>query len=176
MGIVRQSKSKPPQIESRPVFGYGMVLHMLLHLSLSIVLANRSHSIIKFVRYSESIRIGLMQINETKTLEALDGDHDLLNELAQMFCEDAPLILNEFDLAVQRGDVHAARLAVHRLKGLVSQFHADGLFSIIYFVETECSNGHLESVQNGSAMKINNMVQLLIEEIKSRGWVKGQPV
>lgn len=58
------------------------------------------------------------QVDETSALAALGGNEDLLKELGTMFCEDAPQVLGELEQAVAAGDLAAARLAAHSLKGL----------------------------------------------------------
>lgn len=112
-----------------------------------------------------------MQIDEEKALEALDGNYELLVELAQIFCEDAPVLLRDFERALDSGEAHAARLAAHSLKGLAATFYALPTVEAAYAVENECGQGRLEAVRNGAASKLEEMIDTMIDEIKSRGWV-----
>ena len=57
-------------------------------------------------------------------LRALDGERELLSQLATMFVEDAPELLTTLEQAVAAGDCLIARRTVHSLKGLAATFYA----------------------------------------------------
>ena len=54
----------------------------------------------------------------------LDGDQDLLLELAQLFIGDGPQLLHTLNAALEEGDLPASQRAVHSLKGVLVNFGA----------------------------------------------------
>lgn len=57
-------------------------------------------------------------------LSRVGGDIDLLKEIAQLFVEDYPKVLDELRQAVDSGDAQAVERTAHGLKGSVSTFGA----------------------------------------------------
>jgi two-component system sensor histidine kinase/response regulator len=57
-------------------------------------------------------------------LQRLDGDADLLLELASIFIEDGPGLLGTLQTAIDQGDDAASQRAVHSLKGVLVNFGA----------------------------------------------------
>ena len=60
--------------------------------------------------------------NPAEALARLDGDQELLQELAQIFLKESPEILRRLREAVKRGDVEAVAAEAHSMKGSVSTF------------------------------------------------------
>ena len=60
-----------------------------------------------------------------KALQNIDDDRDLLNELIQVFLEDAPVQLNNIKESLQKSDTDVVRRSAHTLKGMVSIFAAE---------------------------------------------------
>jgi HPt (histidine-containing phosphotransfer) domain-containing protein len=54
----------------------------------------------------------------------LNGDRDLLAELAGLYLEDEPALVAQLRDAVGRGDAEGVRRAAHALKGSVANFAA----------------------------------------------------
>jgi two-component system sensor histidine kinase/response regulator len=57
-----------------------------------------------------------------EALARLDGDEQLLEELAQLFLEECPAILRKLDEAILRGDAQEVASQAHSMKGSVSNF------------------------------------------------------
>jgi two-component system, sensor histidine kinase and response regulator len=57
-------------------------------------------------------------------LSRVGGDIDLIKEIAQLFVEDYPRVLDELHQAVDNGDAQAVERTAHGLKGSVSTFGA----------------------------------------------------
>jgi two-component system sensor histidine kinase/response regulator len=57
-------------------------------------------------------------------LSRVGGDIDLLKEIAQLFVQDYPRVLEELHQAVNGGDAQAVERTAHGLKGSVSTFGA----------------------------------------------------
>lgn len=59
-------------------------------------------------------------------LERSGGDVEFLVELAQLFLDECPRMLEEISAACDRGDALALQHAAHALKGCVANFGAQG--------------------------------------------------
>jgi two-component system sensor histidine kinase/response regulator len=57
-------------------------------------------------------------------LSRVGGDADLLKEIAELFVEDYPRVLEELHQAIESGDAQAVERTAHGLKGSVSTFGA----------------------------------------------------
>lgn len=57
-------------------------------------------------------------------LQRLDGDADLLRELAALFLDDGPQLWRELTAALAAGDTARSTRAVHSLKGVLVNFGA----------------------------------------------------
>lgn len=63
-------------------------------------------------------------LNVTEALERVEGDIELLKELAELFLQECPRMLAEIEHAIAAGDPQALQHAAHTLKGSVSNFAA----------------------------------------------------
>jgi CheY-like chemotaxis protein/HPt (histidine-containing phosphotransfer) domain-containing protein len=61
-------------------------------------------------------------------LARFDGDTNLLGELAQIFLQECPRMVEEIRHAVEKQDAKALEKAAHTLKGSVGNFGANGVF------------------------------------------------
>ena len=68
--------------------------------------------------------------NEQAALKRLDGDHDLLIEMIDLFLEEAPVQLAELAAALARTDLPALADAAHALKGMAGHFCAENLITL----------------------------------------------
>ena len=69
---------------------------------------------------SSQLSNGRGQFDEASALEALDGQQELLADLAMMFREDALQLLTTLNRAIGVDNHSEARRAAHSLKGLAS--------------------------------------------------------
>src|ERR1700722_9262948 len=78
---------------------------------------------------ADSPLIGAAEIqspmNWQTALERLDGNDDLLKELAVVFCDECPKLILTLQKATDNKDANAIRAAAHALKGVLSTFSAD---------------------------------------------------
>lgn len=110
----------------------------------------------------------LLQVDEQAALDALDGSRALLHDLAEMFCEDAPLVLGELKEAVEADNSAAARRAAHSIKGLVATFYARPTIELAQRLELEAAGGRIESLKHSGLSKLEAAIDSLIAELKSR--------
>ena len=61
----------------------------------------------------------------SKALDRVEGDLELLQEMADLFLEEYPHMLEEIGNAITAGDAQALQHAAHTLKGSVSNFATD---------------------------------------------------
>jgi len=110
----------------------------------------------------------LRQIDMSAALAGLGGNRDLLSDLSEMFCEDAPGILRELRVAVDSGDSVAARKAAHSIKGAAATFYARPTIEHAERLELEAAAGNLEPLKTGGVDELEQRVLALIAELNIR--------
>lgn len=113
----------------------------------------------------------MLQFDEERALLALDGNRNLLMELAKMFREDVPQILQDLKIAIGNENAVKTQSAVHSLKGLASTFYAQSTVELAHRLEDSAAHGQLEMFHNGAFEKLEKSIQLVIQEFVERGWV-----
>lgn len=111
----------------------------------------------------------LGQFDEKSALEALDGERELLCQLATMFVEDAPQLLTELEDALAADDPIAARRATHSLKGLVATFFAASTVELAHRLEQAAADGRLDELAGGGCRDLRIAVESLGQELRARG-------
>ena len=110
----------------------------------------------------------LRQVNESAALSALCGDRQLLSQLAQIFVEEAPILLQKLETAVISDDIELAQRLTHSLKGLTSMFFAGKSTMIASQIEDELCSGTSEYLP----CRIDDLkrsIEALIEELRALG-------
>ena len=74
-------------------------------------------------------------------LQRLDGDTELLLELAGIFLDDGPGLLDELRAALQAGDASASQRGVHTLKGVLVNFGAQRAIGLTERLSTSLHQG-----------------------------------
>jgi CheY-like chemotaxis protein len=82
-------------------------------------------------------------------LRIVDGNHDLLLDLIDMFLEDYPKSVEELQEAITAGDAQRTERLAHSLKGAVSSFGAHGAYNLAH--DLEC-RGHQGELGNASSI------------------------
>jgi two-component system, sensor histidine kinase and response regulator len=75
-------------------------------------------------------------ISRDLLLDRLDGDHELLDEVVDIFLRDTPALLDDVGRAVAARDARALESAAHSLKGSTSQLGLDGAAAVAQHLET----------------------------------------
>ena len=73
----------------------------------------------------------------------LEGDHQLLGELARLFLEDLPRQMKAIHLAAENAEQHDLEQAAHRLKSSVGNFAARSAFEAAFHLETVARQGEV---------------------------------
>lgn len=96
----------------------------------------------------------------------VDGDLDLLRDLAALFAEEAPRLLGQIELAIQQGSAIELEKASHKMKGSVLQFSAAAAASVAFELEQKGRSG---SVAGAGVMldRLRDEIALLEEALRT---------
>jgi HPt (histidine-containing phosphotransfer) domain-containing protein len=82
-------------------------------------------------------------LNLDEALARVDGDRQLLGELAALFLDTYPSLLTTLEAALAHGDAKAVQHAAHTLKGAVGNFGAQSAFAAALALEQLGRQGNL---------------------------------
>jgi PAS domain S-box-containing protein len=99
-------------------------------------------------------------------LGRVDGDRELLKEIAGLFFEDTPRLLTEVRNAIQRGDGRALERSAHALKGSVSNFGARTASDAAYSLEQMGRKGDFAKAPETFA-RLERQVDLLLPALEA---------
>jgi two-component system, sensor histidine kinase and response regulator len=88
-------------------------------------------------------RVPSSVIDYSAALDRLDGDVELLAEIAKLFLQDSTQQLANIRAALQMSDSSALQIATHRLKGAVANFEADEALQAVMQLEELARTGDL---------------------------------
>jgi HPt (histidine-containing phosphotransfer) domain-containing protein len=111
------------------------------------------------------------QIDEKVALEALNGNRQLLSDLAIMFVEDSPVLLEDLAAAIANKEVETACRLLHTLRGLSSTFYARPTIELALRLEQEASQGSLATLKNGGVAQLKAAIEDLTRELRASGFV-----
>ncbi len=80
----------------------------------------------------------------SEALARVDGDHELLGEIAELFLEESPRFVSEIHTALQNNDTQTLTYAAHTLKGSVGNFAAPEAVEAARQLEQMGRKGELE--------------------------------
>jgi HPt (histidine-containing phosphotransfer) domain-containing protein len=90
-------------------------------------------------------------VDEAEVMKRVDGDRELLGELAELFLVDCAAQLARVREAVERRDRAAMQSTAHALKGSVSNFAAKAACDAARDVETMGRMGQLDKADSAMA-------------------------
>jgi|GEM_PF-986270 len=82
-------------------------------------------------------------LNLTEAMNNLDGDAELLQEIAEIFIEAAPEQLQSIANLIATGDVSAVSIEAHSMKGAASNICAEQFVASAFELEQLTRNGTL---------------------------------
>ena len=85
-----------------------------------------------------------MGFDRQEALERVGGDEELLKEIAELFVEDAPELIEKLRGAVAAGDAAGVETAAHSLKGSVANFGAEEAVAAALRLEQMGREGQLD--------------------------------
>jgi HPt (histidine-containing phosphotransfer) domain-containing protein len=86
-------------------------------------------------------------IDLAAVLDRIDGDQELLRELAALYLEDERRLRGQIEHAAHAGDAAAIARAAHTLKGAVSNFCAPGAQAAALALENSGRQGRVEDAR-----------------------------
>jgi two-component system sensor histidine kinase/response regulator len=95
-------------------------------------------------------------------LDRLDGDEPLMHEMAVLFLEECPSMLDAVRDGICQGDTHLVQRAAHALKGALLSLSADPVAQTSGQLETLADAGELERCRTLVAL-----LELQIERLQS---------
>ena len=101
--------------------------------------------------------LAVLSFDLSEALRRVDGDRELLGELAGIFLDSCPTYLANIQQALQQGDAQALAFAAHALKGSVGNFVKTGPFETARTLE---SLGRQDTMAGTSALfqKLENEI------------------
>lgn len=81
-------------------------------------------------------------------LKRVDGDRELLREVASLFFEDTPRLLSDIRNAILCGDSKALERSAHTLKGSIANFGLEVASEAAYGLEQMGRNGDFAHTQD----------------------------
>jgi two-component system, sensor histidine kinase and response regulator len=99
-------------------------------------------------------------------IERLGGDGDLFDEVAQLFTDDAPKLLDEMRSALAAGDASRLTRAAHTLKGSAGYVGGGPTAAAAQTLETIAANGLLENAA-GALERLSEEMARLTEALAS---------
>ena len=112
----------------------------------------------------------MLQIDVARALQALDGNEELLRDLAKMFAEDAPVLMEQLKCALVEKRSTQVRSFVHSLKGLVGTFYASSGVEIAQRLEDASARGDLSLFDNGELEQLQKTIQSIMLDFSNLGW------
>lgn len=93
----------------------------------------------------------LAKLDCAVALERLGGDEELLKEVARLFLDEYPILMNEIRSAAAVRDASALERAAHSMKGSVSNFGTEKVYEAAYALERMGRTGDLSESEAGIA-------------------------
>lgn len=87
----------------------------------------------------------LAKLDCAVALERLGGEEELLREVARLFLDEYPMLMNEIRSAAALRDASALERAAHSMKGSVSNFGTERVYDAAYALERMGRAGDLST-------------------------------
>jgi HPt (histidine-containing phosphotransfer) domain-containing protein len=94
------------------------------------------------------------------TLERLGGDEELFVDLVRFFLEDAAMLSERMEAALEAKDARTVEISAHSLKGLCSNFGARRAVAAAYAIEESARVGKLADAPESCAQFKTAVAQL----------------
>jgi two-component system, sensor histidine kinase and response regulator len=85
-------------------------------------------------------------IDADAVLARLEGDRELLGEVATLFASDGPKLLQDIEQAIASGDRPLLHRSAHTLKGSLDLFGLSAAVNLAYALEHAAKNGDLSDL------------------------------
>lgn len=102
----------------------------------------------------------ILVLDRALALDRVGGDEGLLREIAGLFLEDYPKIVENIKDAVAAKDAVGLERASHGLKGAVANFGAEPAYQAALALEKIGRSGNLANVENAYQALLGSLEQL----------------
>jgi len=102
-------------------------------------------------------------LDEAAALERIGGDRQLLKEIAELFLQEYPELLETMRKALAAGDATLLERAAHSLKGSASNFGAHACVEAALNLERQARDQDLEHCHEGLATLTSRLAVLHAE-------------
>ena len=99
----------------------------------------------------------------TAALERVEGDRELLAELAQLFAEECPKAMQEIRGALDAKDAPLLERHAHTMKGSSANIEANGAAAAALVIEQEARSGTLANAREHFRLLEEEIARLLPE-------------
>jgi len=106
-----------------------------------------------------------LDFDPAAVLKRVDGDRELLEEVANLFFEDTPRLVGELRNAILRGDSQALERSAHTLKGSIGNFGARLALNAAFSLEKMGRNGDFARA-NEEFQELEKQLNLLIPALQ----------
>jgi CheY-like chemotaxis protein/HPt (histidine-containing phosphotransfer) domain-containing protein len=103
----------------------------------------------------------IAQLDRVCMMERVEGDQDLLNELIQLFVDDAPVLLAAMHTALEQGDMPVLERTAHSMKGAASNLCAQAAAVAAAQIEKDAKGGNVAASAQ-SLVNLERAVELLL--------------
>jgi two-component system sensor histidine kinase/response regulator len=110
---------------------------------------------------TENSRVTSELIDRASLLERVEGDHELLAEMIQIFMEEAPALMNAMHEALQNGDMAELERTAHSLKGAASNLSSKVTSNAALNLEQDAKNNDVRSAKESLA-EVEGVMKLLL--------------
>lgn len=101
-----------------------------------------------------------------EALRRLNGDVELLRDMAEIISADLPTVKSQTDDVVAKGDCRASEANLHKLKGMLSTFESDGVVLDIQDTLALARQSQVQPMQE-TYLQACDRIDHLIQEIMS---------
>ncbi|MBI9017182.1 MAG: Hpt domain-containing protein [Phycisphaerae bacterium] len=119
---------------------------------------------------NEEIILNHNLINWEVLESVYDADEEVLTEIAEVFCEEAPKSMEKIFLAISQSDRSDLKFYAHRMKGTLAAMGADSISKSAYKLERMAHDENIETVKE-LAGEISNDLSHLICFLRQPDWV-----
>ncbi|HXO89052.1 MAG TPA: response regulator [Candidatus Acidoferrales bacterium] len=112
----------------------------------------------------DNVRSGLPGIDLTLALERVEGDRELFDDIAQLFAQECPGLIESIRRAHAAGDLPLLERLAHTLRGAASNVAAMRVTEAALALETQARNGQMGQADESIA-KLASEVALVLPEI-----------
>jgi two-component system sensor histidine kinase/response regulator len=104
------------------------------------------------------------QLDRTSLLIRVEGDHELLVEVINLFLGEAPQQLEAMRSALQQGDMGMLERSAHSMKGAAGNLSALATASAAWRLEQNAKKGDAESAKTSLAV-LEGAIERLLPEL-----------